>query len=218
MIGLILGGLLYMIGYWIMMSIGIELRYEYGSGVSTMKAWRYTIWFFEFYLAGITAIMYGINCWTRLFDDEMLRIQSILSQLLIVSLVLFIGYTYISTQIAEFDPELWELPLMAAGYGLILISCIVYIIFYFLAKTQSDNDLLQCIMKNTICGLMITGSLLTAIGFWAEFNQYDPNYDHALNSWNTAYCLLLIGLCAYNGTDIRDSNPLQYSAVPKQDN
>ena len=208
MIGLIIGGICFMCGYWIIMDILISLRDTH------VYNWRITILFFEFWLGGMTSIIYGTHCWIQILNDKKWKIIAVLKQLFIVSLVLFIGYTFVSVKYTErLGENPWELSLIASGYGIIMVSCIIYIIFYFI---KVEDDKCDSMTRNIIAGLMIIGSILAAIGYWAGFS--DPSY-HSYNSWNTSYCLLLMGLCVFNGLDIRDdTNNTDYDSVPKQEN
>ena len=81
MVGLSVGGLCFMMGYWIIMDIWIDL------GDTDVWNWRITIVFFEFWLCGVSCIIYGVHCWNHILNDKKWQIWSILKQLSIVSTV-----------------------------------------------------------------------------------------------------------------------------------
>ena len=121
---------LYMCGYFILMDIQIKSSvYNALQNEDAKHVWNWmiAIGFMEFYLGVVIAILYGVNCWKKIFEQRRNRILSLLIQILIVSLILFIGYTYMAVQLDE--EEIWTLPVIAAGYGLMCVCCITYLLF-----------------------------------------------------------------------------------------
>eukprot|EP01084_Bolivina_argentea_P109825 196220_1 len=214
MTGLILGGLFYMMGYWIILDILVNInrseiptRYNFDD----VWDWKLTVTFFEFYLGGITAIFYGIDCFFKILTEKQSGVFVFLSQLALVSLICFMGYVRIADFRYKFFPDStmnWTFPLIASGYILILFMSFLYIAFY---KIKVPN-----IAMNIIASLLIIGGILTAIGYWGEYN--DPG-DHTKNSWTTAYCFLLLTLCsfcAYYIWNSKEDNKV-YDTVSRQD-
>ena len=64
MVGMSIGGLCFMSGYWIIMDIWINSRNNH------VWNWRITIVFFEFWLGGMSAIIYGLHCWIKILDNK----------------------------------------------------------------------------------------------------------------------------------------------------
>eukprot|EP01084_Bolivina_argentea_P059431 108535_1 len=207
MVGLLLAGLSYMCGYWVIIDALIVFKR------TTIQNWLITIGFFEYYLGGVAAIVVGVDCWDRGMESANYRIFAFLKHLTLVSFVCFIGWTYIAVKqtdlVGDFRVDsLWKTRLHASGYGLIVISCIMHVLF----------RCMQCrnILVDIIAILLTIGGIVTAVGYWTLFNETDP-YNSSLNSWNSGYSLLVIGLCAFTSFNIWNNKQNTYDVVPKQD-
>eukprot|EP01084_Bolivina_argentea_P146140 255973_1 len=201
MIAMIAGGLLYMIGYWILLDLILNLADDiipFKWNNEDIFNWVLTVHFFQFWLGGSTAIIYGFECFFRILDEKPWKIFVFLSQLMLVSLVCFIGYTRIAdfrhNRAYEIHGHNWQFPLIASGYLLILVSSILYCIFH---KIKIHN-----LLMNMIAGLLVLGAFLAAIGYWGAFTSAA---DFAKNSFTTGYCLLLITLCSFCALYMWDS-------------
>eukprot|EP01084_Bolivina_argentea_P233893 393827_1 len=161
MIGLILGGLCYMMGYWIVMNYLISFTHPYQSAMN----WRIAALFFEFYLGGSVAIIFGVDCYVKILDKKQNRIFAILTQLVMVSLVCFIAYRKLGVVRNQTEPmeDVWQLFLIAIGYILILMCCLSFIVYSFKKSLEYNN-----LISSAIGIMLLIGAIVTSIGYWID--------------------------------------------------
>eukprot|EP01083_Nonionella_stella_P222687 794374_1 len=196
MIALIGGGLFYLVGNWYWIgeaSLGFTSAFGIILGATgcdldpdTALNMLELIAVSESLLGGVTAIVFGVDCWKQILNDHKKRMyaQSIIL-LIIVSFLCLIGYAYFGSNC---DGGVDETRLIAAGYFFILLACILYLITVLV---DIGNKIQQMCSQIIIAVVLIVGAVLAGIGYWG--NTY-PDIDGAeeYNSFVTGYVFLLV--------------------------
>eukprot|EP01084_Bolivina_argentea_P027770 51586_1 len=216
---LILGGLLYIIGWiWFEVNKKNALQEEI-FGVSTWDTYsdetkqRYNAGMWakigEALLMAISAILLGIDAMLQWYEDEAKRLSANLGLLLTVSIMVCNAY-YL--QICTEDDAICAVigqadgvEAIATGYLIIFWVSLIYIILYICTCCTCDcKD--NCIIRVILAIGLVVGGVLCSIGYYV----YSGGFDDASNddvagkyvAFYIGYTILIGGLCIVWALDI----------------
>eukprot|EP01084_Bolivina_argentea_P112143 200027_1 len=172
---LLIGGLIYIIGSWIITS---EVPYIYcivGASDSLFGGYG-CIFFGEMFLIGSLSIIFGLDLWKdKYLNDFKLRMLLFCSFIAFSALITFFGYAIIGNylykeNLSEYAYIAQDYIFTGCGWFFIFITMVIYLVVLLLIKKTIIYVICSCVL--------ILSTLLCSIGYWA-LNQRGKDSDNA---------------------------------------
>eukprot|EP01084_Bolivina_argentea_P315148 545939_1 len=219
-VGLIIGGLLYIIGWvWyinIYNSMIKDLNSLWWDALSDDTKNRLnamlTSWFGEALLMSVTSMLLGLDVFMHLFDDESKRLFTNLANLFFVSVLAGPVYYMLSdddnvslaTFVGGFPINSNGYPWIATGYMVIGGFSLAYVILYICTCCTCNCKDTACIRILMALGLIV-GGVLTSIGYYiyaSEFTSERSDEPTNLTVYYVGYTIAIGGCCIVWALDI----------------
>mmetsp|Transcript_6890 Transcript_6890/g.8550 ORF Transcript_6890/g.8550 Transcript_6890/m.8550 type:complete len:323 (-) Transcript_6890:7-975(-) len=188
---LAIGGLINIIGFII---LSIQQSQDKLLGYTGAA---FFVWIGEGILAGVTAIFLGLDVAKDFMATEETRLFYNLLNLAVVSGLCLIGYSDFAEGAASDSAP----ALIATGYAILLVVCIVYCVLNFCDCITCNCDD-NCVVRILLAGGLIAGGLFCAVGYYTFIDTFLSGSGGNFWSYYVGYTILLVGLCVIWALDM----------------
>jgi len=221
-VGLIIGGMMYMIGWlWRINIYNKALKDEI---IGDTAPWdllsdddkqrvnaMLASWFGEALLPSATAILLGIDVFVHLFDDEASRLASNFACLCVVAFMTCPVYYIMAQDSDDSNDASQYIPInsdaygwIATGYAVVFWFALLYVILYICTCCTCDCKDTRCVRVIMALGLIL-GGILTSIGYYIYAGDFTSDRSSDVSSQTVfyiGYTVLIGGVCIVWALDV----------------